>query len=133
MTIIKWIFAGILCLPLAVRGQVNDPSRALKVLPAPKEVHMAAGKMVIKPATTILISNAQDRTAAEMLQTEIHDRTGLKLSIELVTAAPRTAGHISLERLTDRGLRSYLELQGVKADELGNAALDKQGYVIRST
>ena len=82
---------------------------------------------MIKPSTTILISDKEDRTAAEMLQDEIHDRTGMKLAIVSVTAAPKTTGHISLGRLTDRGLRAYLESQGVKAgDDLG-----AQGYVIR--
>ncbi|MGB7331516.1 MAG: family 20 glycosylhydrolase, partial [Terriglobales bacterium] len=47
---------------------------------------------------------------------------------------PKPTGHISLGRLTDRGLRSYLESQGVKVDDaLGNQDLDKQGYVIRVT
>jgi hexosaminidase len=117
------------CLSLASHAQVNDAVRALKVLPAPKEVGMAQGRIVIKASTTILISNSEDRTAAETLQKEIHDRTGVKLSIEAVTGAPKTTGHISLGRLTDRGLRSYLESQGVKAgDELGS-----QGYVIHTT
>jgi len=117
-------------LPLSAHAQVNDAARALKILPAPKEVRIAEGRIVIKPSTTILISNTEDRTAAETLQKEIHDRTGMKLSIEAVTAAPKTTGHISLGRLTDRGLRSYLESQGVKVDELGSHDLDKQSYVI---
>ena len=117
------------CLSLAAHAQANDAVRALKVLPAPKEVGIVAGRIVIKPSTTILISNAEDRTAAETLQKEIHDRTGMKLSIEAVTAAPKTTGHISLGRLTDRGLRSYLESQGMKTgDDIGN-----QGYIIRVT
>jgi hexosaminidase len=117
------------CLSLAVHAQSNDAIRALKILPAPKEVRIAEGRIVIKPSTTILISNPEDRTAAESLQKEIHDRTGMKLSIESVTTAPKTTGHISLGRLTDRGLRSYLESQGVKVgDDLGS-----QGYVIRAT
>src|SRR6266849_5986252 len=128
MKITRWIsLACLACLSLASHAQVNDAFRALKILPAPKEVRMAEGRIVIKPSTTILISNSDDRTAAETLQKEIHDRTGMKLSIDLVTAAPKTAGHISLGRLTDRGLRSYIESQGVKAgDDLGS-----QGYVIR--
>ena len=82
---------------------------------------------MIKSSTMILISDKEDRTAAEMLQDEIHERTGMKLAIASVTAAPKTTGHISLGRLTDRGLRAYLESQGVKAgDDLG-----AQGYVIR--
>jgi hexosaminidase len=134
MKTIKWIFACLTCLPLASHAQVNDAIRALKILPAPKEVRMAEGRIVIKPSTAILIGNAEDRTAAETLQKEIHDRTGMKLSIKPVTAAPKTTGHISLGRLTDRGLRSYLESQGVKTgDDLGDHDLEKQGYVIRVT
>ena len=134
MKITKLIsLACLSCLPLASHAQVNDAVRALKILPAPKEVRMAEGRIMIKPSTTILISNSEDRTAAETLQKEIHDRTGIKLSIDFATAAPKTTGHISLGRLTDRGLRSYLESQGVKADELGSRDLDKQGYVIRVT
>ncbi len=135
MKIASWLsFVCLACLPLASHAQVNDAVRALKLLPAPKEVRMAEGRIVIKPSTTILISNIEDRTAAETLQKEIHDRTGMKLSIETVTAAPKTTGHISLGRLTDRGLQSYLETQGVKAsDELGDHDLDNQGYLIRVT
>ena len=133
MKIIKWIFACFVCLPLFSHAQVNDVVRALKVLPAPKEARIGEGKMVVKPTTAILINNSEDRTAAESLQTEIQDRTGLKLSIEFVAAAPKTNGNISLGRLTNRNLRSYLESQGVKVDELGGAELEKQGYVIRVT
>ncbi|HMD16281.1 MAG TPA: beta-N-acetylhexosaminidase [Terriglobales bacterium] len=132
MRIIKWIFAALACLSLASSAQVNDTSRSLKLLPAPKEVRMAEGKIVIKPSTTILISDNEDRTAAEMLQEEIHDRSGIKLAIELVAGAPKTAGNISLGRLTDHGLRVYLEGQGIKSgDDLGSDDLSKQGYVIR--
>jgi hexosaminidase len=130
MKITRWIFLALLaCLPLACHAQVSNAVNALKLLPSPKEIRMADGRLVIKPSTAILISDGEDRTAAETLQKEIHERTGMKLSIESVTAAPKTAGHISLGRLTDRGLRSYLESQGVKVgDELGD-----QGYVIRVT
>src|SRR5271165_1274329 len=133
MTIIKLIFAALSILSLACHAQVNDPVRALKILPEPKEVRRSEGRIVIKPSTTILISNNEDRTAAETLQKEIHDRTGMTLAIEGATAAPKTPGHISLGRLTDRGLRSYLEAQGVKVDGLGTDDLGKQGYVIRVT
>jgi hexosaminidase len=121
--------ACFVCLPLASHAQIHDAVSGLKVLPAPKEVRMGEGRMMIKPSTTILISSAEDRTAADTLQNEIQDRTGIKLSIESVTAAPKTTGHISLGRLTDRGLRSYLESQGVKVGE----DLGDQGYVIRVT
>ncbi len=145
----------LLCLTLAPFAQVNDSVRALKVLPAPKDVRISTGRFVIKPSTIILISNNdsnnnnEDHTAAEMLQKEIYERSGLKLSIETATAAPKTTGNISLGRLSDRGLRAYLESQGVETKEqsgnheldkrdldkhdLGKHDLDKQGYVIRAT
>jgi len=127
-------YACFASLPFLSHAQVNDAVRALKILPAPKEVRMGQGRMVVKPSTTILISDNEDRIAAETLQKEIHDRTGMKLSIDLVTVAPKTTGHISLGHLTDRGLRAYLESQGVKVgDELRNHDLDKQSYVIRVT
>jgi hexosaminidase len=138
MKITRWIsLACLACLPLASHAQVNDAVRALQVLPAPKEARLAEGKFVIKPSTTILIGNSEDRTAAETLQKEIQDRIGMKLSIEAsigaMTAAPKTTGHISLGRLTGRGLRSYLESQGaIAGDEPGNP-LAKQIYVIRVT
>ena len=138
---VRSTFFRLLCLAclnlsfFAARGaaQSTEAARALKILPAPKEVRMAEGKFVIKASTTILIANGEDRTAAESLQTEIHDRTGIKVSIESVTAAPRTGGNISLGRLADRGLRSYLESQGLKVSELGGGQLEKQAYVIRTT
>jgi len=142
MKIRRWIsFACLACLPLASHAQVNDAIRALKILPAPKEVRLAEGKMAIGASTTILISNPEDRIAAETLQKEILDRTGMKLAIEAATSAPKTAGHISLGRLTDRGLLAYLESQGVRVkaeDESGHGdfnrpAFDKQGYVIRAS
>jgi hypothetical protein len=69
-----------------------------------------------------------------MLQKEVFDRTGMKLAIEIATAAPKTARNISLGRLTDRGLCAYLEAQGVNTgDELGDSALGNQGYAIRVT
>ena len=125
------LLAGMICIPFFSAAQNTDAASALKLLPAPKEAHIAAGKLIIKPSTTILISEAEDRFAAETLQKEIRDRTGMKLSIEPVTAAPKTTGHISLGRLTDRGLRAYLESQGIKVDELGGPDLEKQAYVIR--
>lgn len=133
MKIIKWIFACLAILPLSAHSQNNDATHALKILPAPKEVHMAEGRLTIKPSTIILISNNEDRVAAETLQKEIHERTGIRLSIESATATPKTPGHISLGRLTDRGLRSYLESQGVKVDDLVSDDIRKQGYVIRAT
>jgi len=132
MKMIKGIFACLALLPLAAHAQYNDAGRA-KLLPAPKEIRGAEGRLLIKPSTIILISNNEDRVAAETLQKEIHDRTGMRLSIESVTSAPKTTGHISLGRLTDRGLRSYLESQGVKVDDLGNHDVSNQAYIVRAS
>src|ERR1700691_5964309 len=78
MKITRWIFLALLaCLPLACHAQVSNAVNALKVLPAPKEIRMADGRLVIKPSTAILISDGEDRTAAETLQKEIHERTGM--------------------------------------------------------
>jgi hypothetical protein len=128
MKTIKWIFACISCLSLLSHAQLNEVTH-LKLLPAPKEVRMAEGKLVVKPSTTILIGNAEDRLAAETLQQEIHERTGIKLAIENATSAPKTSGHISLGRLTDHGLRAYLEAQGIKTE----SDLGDQGYVLRAS
>ncbi|HSZ60599.1 MAG TPA: beta-N-acetylhexosaminidase [Terriglobales bacterium] len=133
MTIIKWMFACLAILPLFSHAQLTDASQELKILPAPKEVHLGEGRLTIKPTTIILISNNEDRLAAEMLQKEIRERTGFKLSIESATNAPKMPGHISLGRLTDRGLRSYLESQGVKIDGLGSREVADQAYVIRTS
>jgi hexosaminidase len=140
MKITRWISLACLAFfPLASDAQVNDAVRALKVLPAPKEAHLAKGRFVIQPSTTILIGNSEDLTAAETLQREIQDRTGMNLSIKTLSiktaiAAQTTTGHISLDRLTDRGLQSSLESEGVKAkDEPDKPDLRKQGYVIHAT
>ena len=124
MKTIKLIFACLLCLPLAAHAQLNQAAGELKILPAPKDVRMAGGKMVIKPSTTILINDPEDRTAAETLRDEIRDRTGMKLSINFVTAAPKATGHISLVHAT----------QLASADATGNEFDGSgQAYVIRVT
>lgn len=131
--------ACLVFLPPAAGAQVNDSVRALKLLPAPKEARVSEGKFVVTRETTILISNSEDRTAAETLEEEIQDRTGLKLPIKTANGTPRTVGQISVGRLSDRGLRSYLESQKVKAGgESGSVGpeepeFEKQGYVIRAT
>jgi hexosaminidase len=134
MKIIQCILASLL-LPVVAVAQPN-PSSTLKLLPAPKDVQFGEGHLPIKPSTVILISNAEDRIAAETLQREIEERSGIKLSIESTTLAPKTPGHISLGRLSDRGLRAYLESEHVNLDlpKSGNSDnLEKQSYVIRST
>ena len=69
---------------------------------------MAEGKMVIKPSTTILISNSEDRTAAETLQKEIHDRTGMKLRSKPRNLRTENDGAYLAWTPDHRGLRAYL-------------------------
>ena len=104
-----------------------DPARALKILPAPKEVKILPGDFVITSSTRILIGGTEDRAAAELLQEEVHDRAGIKLAIETTASVPKSAGHIVLARFSERALHDYLSSQGVMpADDLGS-----QGYVLR--
>src|SRR5664279_4127927 len=117
METIKWIFACLICVSLNSSAQVNDVGRNLKVLPAPKEVRLGVGRLLIKNSTQILIDDAEERIAAETLQEEIYERTGVKLPIETSPGVPRTPGSIWLGRVNNRGLRSSLELQGVKLDD----------------
>jgi hexosaminidase len=129
MTLRKSIVSFFLSFALVVpaSSQVYEAAHPLRLLPAPKEIKFAEGKIVVKRSTAILISNAEDRLAAETLQSEIRDRSGLTLAIAMATSTPRTSGNISLGRLTDRGLQGYLESQGIKTGE----DLGDQGYVIR--
>jgi hypothetical protein len=129
----KWLYLAWIGLTLACHAQVADPVRALKLLPAPKEIRIAGGRFVIKASTGIIIRHAEDRISAEMLQKDIYDRVGLKLAIELVTesmtaAAPKAVGNISLEMLTDRGLSPP-----AKMDEKAPGVVGQQGYVIEAT
>jgi len=91
---------------------------------------MAEGKLVVKASTSIVISNSEDRVAAATLQQEIQDRVGIRLAIEVAGSAPAIPGHISLARLSDRGLREYLESQGVQPNDLESKDFAKQGYVM---
>src|SRR5579862_3964170 len=125
-SIVRFCLSFALVAPAAV-AQIPEPAHPLRLLPTPKEVKLAEGKIVIRRSTTILISNAEDRLAAETLQGEIKDRSGLTLAVANATSAPKSSGNISLGRLTDRGLQGYLESQGIKTGE----DLGDQGYVIR--
>jgi hexosaminidase len=131
MNLVSRIACAFVSLALLSGGAYSQPtapaaSNSLKLLPAPKEVRLGEGKLLVKSSITILISNSEDRFAAESLQEEIRDRVGAKLAIETAESAPTTSGHISLGRLTDRGLRAFLESEGVKTDDVTG-----QGYVIR--
>jgi len=111
---------------IACSAQINQTSQ-LKILPAPKEVKLGNGKFVVRSTTTILINEPEDRTAAETLQEEIRERTGMKLAIAKVSEGPKTPGHISLGRLTDRGPRGYLDSQHIEMEK----DLGEEGYVVQ--
>ncbi len=117
--------------PPTKTAQAADVARGLQLVPAPKEVQMLGGGLAIGGATHIYLSvasAAEDRTAAEMLQEEIHQRADFVVPIEVLKTAPSQRGNISLGRLTDPGLRAYLKQIGVQTQDLGD-----QGYVIRAT
>ena len=111
----------------ATFAQSPDEPSALKILPAPKEVHRLEGEFLVKPSTTILIGETEDRGAAELLQEEVRDRTGIKVPIARTAGAPKPAGHIVLARFSDLAQHSYLSSERVTpATDLGS-----QGYVLR--
>jgi hexosaminidase len=120
----------------AFAAAAPGPGSQLKLIPEPKEVRVQEGSFHVRPKTRILVEfghQAEDRIAAETLAEEIHDQSGLKLNItgarsESKHEAPKEAGDvIVLARLQDRRVRQFLELQGLKADLIGD-----QGYLLFS-
>ena len=115
----------------------NDAARELHILPAPKQVRLEKGSMMIKPSTAILITHEEDRGAAESLRQEIGDRGGLKVSIQLRATARSEAGNIVLRRKDDRD-RDRDNDRNVPAPKGKDSAapapeLASQGYVIHVT
>src|SRR6202051_5283945 len=90
----------------ATPGQENQ----LKLVPEPKEVRILQGSFHVGPTTRILVEfghQAEDRIAAETLAEEIHDQSGMKLSIagaraESKKESQQERGDIVLARLQDR-------------------------------
>jgi hexosaminidase len=115
------------------QGQLNQDQ--LKLIPEPKEIHLQEGGFHVRPTTRILVEfghQAEDRIAAETLAEEIHDQSGLKLSItgakaESKAESKQEEGAIVLARLQDRNVREFLESKGLKADSIGD-----QGYLLFS-
>jgi hypothetical protein len=65
-------------------AQTSGPEDQLKLIPEPKEVQLHSGSFRVKPTTRILVEfghQAEDRIAAETLAEEIHDQSGLSISI----------------------------------------------------
>src|SRR5271169_5010900 len=101
----------------------------LQLIPEPKEVRLQQGGFRVLPSTQILVEfghQEEDRIAAETLAEEIHDQSGLKLSITgSKDKAKETRRTIVLARLQDRSVRDFLASKGLKADSIGD-----QGYLL---
>src|SRR5271170_2102850 len=109
--------------------QLNE--NQLNLIPVPKEVRLQQGGFRVKPTTRILVEfghQEEDRIAAETLAEEIHDQSGLKVSITGSKEKGRQErSTIVLARLQDRSVRQFLESKGLKADSIGD-----QGYLLFS-
>jgi hexosaminidase len=112
-------------------AETPGPQNQLKLVPEPKEVQQHEGSFRVRPTTRILIDfghQSEDSIAAETLAEEIHDQSGLKVSIagsrEKVKQVRST---IALARLQGGGVREFLESKGLKADSIGD-----QGYLLFS-
>src|SRR5579863_290579 len=108
-----------------------NAAKQLKLIPEPKEIQLHAGSFRVTAATRILVEfghQAEDRIAAETLAEEIHDQSGLKLSIsgEKTEAKPEPSA-IMLARLEDIKVKRFLASKGLKADPIGD-----QGYLLFS-
>jgi len=127
-------FVLMLLVPL-VFAEVSGPENQLKLIPEPKEVRVHQGSFHVRPTTRILVEfghQDEDRIAAETLAEEIHDQSGLKLSItgaraESKQESKQEEGAIVLARLQDRNVRAFLASKGLKADSIGD-----QGYLLFS-
>jgi len=125
----------VLLLMSAMATGTPGPESRLKLIPEPKEVRVQEGSFHVRSTTRILVEfghQAEDRIAAETLAEEIHDQSGLKLSISGARAESKKESHqevgsIVLARLTDRKVRAFLESKGLKADSIGD-----QGYLLFS-
>src|ERR1700678_891468 len=103
----------------------------LKLIPEPKEVRLQEGVFHVRPSTRILVEfghQEEDRIAAETLAEEIHDQSGLQLSITgSKEKTKQVRSTIVLARLQDRSVRDFLESKGLKAESIGD-----QGYLLFS-
>jgi hexosaminidase len=112
-------------------AEVQLKADDLKLIPQPKEVRLQQGGFRVRPTTRILVEfghQAEDRIAAETLAEEIHDQSGLQVSITGSKDKARPVrSAIVLARLLDRSVRDFLESKGLKADVIGD-----QGYLLFS-
>src|ERR1700730_9729346 len=128
-------FCLLLLFPLMF-AETPASENQLKLIPEPKEVRIEEGGFRVKPTTRILVQfghQAEDRIAAETLAEEIHDQSGLNLSIagakpeSKQEAADQERGRIVLSRLQDRRVRDFLESKGLTTNSIGD-----QGYLLFS-
>jgi hexosaminidase len=128
------IFIVLLLTPV-IFAATPGPESKLKLIPEPKEVRIQQGSFHVKHTTRILVEfghQEEDRIAAETLAEEIHDQSGLTLSItgakaESKQESKKEEGAIVLARLQDKNLREFLESKGLKDDSIGD-----QGYLLFS-
>ena len=124
-------FPVVLLLVALAFAETPEPHNPLKLIPQPKEVQLHAGSFRVKPTTRILVEfghQAEDRIAAETLAEEIHDRSGLKVSITGEKPdAKQERSTIVLARLQDLKVKRFLAARGLKADSIGD-----QGYLLFS-
>ncbi len=124
-------FPVVLLLISIAFAETPEPHNPLKLIPQPKEVQLHAGNFRVKPTTRILVEfghQAEDRIAAETLAEEIHDRSGLKVSITGEKPdAKQERSTIVLARLQDQKVKNFLAARGLKADSIGD-----QGYLLFS-
>ena len=130
------VYFFVLALPISSSYAENSgPENSLKLIPQPKEVRVQPGSFRVRQTTHILIEfghQAEDRIAAETLAEEIHDRSGMKLTIIGAKADARheskhEARNIVLARLQDHKVRDFLAAKGLNADSIGD-----QGYLLFS-
>src|ERR1700722_1815245 len=112
-------------------AETPSPSSELKLIPEPKEVHLREGSFRVRSTTRILVEfghQAEDRIAAETLAEEIHDQSGLKISIRgEKSEAKQEPGAIVLARLQDERVKNFLASKGLKSNSIGD-----QGYLLFS-
>jgi hypothetical protein len=120
----------IFLIPL-VSAETPRPADQLKLIPAPKEVQLHTGSFRVRPTTRILVEfghQAEDRIAAETLAEEIHDQSGLKITIRgEKSEAKQEPSAIVLARLQDQRIKEFLASKGLKANSIGD-----QGYLLFS-
>jgi hexosaminidase len=120
----------IFLIPL-VSAETPRPADQLKLIPAPKEVQLHTGSFRVRPTTRILVEfghQAEDRIAAETLAEEIHDQSGLKITIRgEKSEAKQEPSAIVLARLQDERIKEFLASKGLKSNSIGD-----QGYLLFS-